>query len=60
MITNCEVGNTYGGLHIKEEDGKFFWSVEDYNGHDWQEISEQTYNAIKAEVTPNDSNVGHS
>lgn len=51
MITNCEVGNTYGGLHIKEEDGKFFWSVEDYNGHDWQEISEQTYNAIKAEVT---------
>ena len=32
------IGNYYGGLSIKEEDGKYFWSIENWDGHDWKEI----------------------
>ncbi|SOK58777.1 hypothetical protein [Yersinia phage fHe-Yen9-04] len=47
----CDVGNTYGSLVIKEEHGKFYWAVEDYDDSlIWQEIAEETYNAIKKEV----------
>lgn len=40
--------NNYGNLTIKEEDGKYFWSVEDYDGHDWREIPKYLYHAIMA------------
>jgi hypothetical protein len=35
-----DIGNHYGGLSVKKEDGKFYWSIEDYDGHDWLEIPE--------------------
>tara|TARA_R110000851_G_scaffold201429_1_gene352665 strand:- start:306 stop:491 length:186 start_codon:yes stop_codon:yes gene_type:complete len=37
------IGNYYGGLSVKSEGDKFFWSIEDYSGEDWQEITERLY-----------------
>lgn len=41
-----EIGNYYGGLSIKFEDGKYFWSIENWDGHNWVEISETLYNNL--------------
>lgn len=41
-----EVGNYYGSLYVKEEDGKFYWSVENWDGHHWDEIPEYLYRAL--------------
>lgn len=38
-----EIGNYYGGLSIKEDDGKFYWSIENYCGDNWYEIPESLY-----------------
>lgn len=38
-----EIRNFYGGLSVKEEDGKYFWSIEDYTGTSWQEIPYSLY-----------------
>lgn len=27
-----EIGNYYGGLSVKEEDGLFFWSIDNWDG----------------------------
>ena len=39
-------GNYYGGLWVKKEGQRFWWSIECYNGHKWEEISEVLYNAL--------------
>lgn len=41
-----DIGNYYGGLWIKELDKKFFWSIENYDGHYWVEIPESLYSAL--------------
>lgn len=38
--------NYYGSLAVKEEDGKFFWSIENYNGFRWHEISEKLFKLL--------------
>lgn len=38
--------NYYGGLSVKEEDGKFFWSIENYNGFSWYDISENLFKLL--------------
>lgn len=40
------IGNYYGGLSVKEEDGKYFWSIENYDGHDWEEIPKSLYDEL--------------
>jgi len=40
------IGNFYGGLNVKAEGGKFFWSIENYDGNHWEEISEHLYRAL--------------
>lgn len=40
------IENYYGGLHIKEEDGKYYWSVENFNGHNWKEIPKYLYDTL--------------
>lgn len=40
------IDNYYGGLYVKAEDGKFFWSIECYSGHYWDEIPERLYRAL--------------
>lgn len=37
------IGNYYGGLEIKEEEGKFYWGIEDYEGVYFEEIPESLY-----------------
>lgn len=37
------IGNYYGGLHIRETDGRYEWSIENYDGHCWDEIPESLY-----------------
>lgn len=33
------IGNYYGGLTLhKRDDGSFAWSIENWDGHDWQDI----------------------
>ena len=45
-IKDINIGNTYGGLRVKRLNDKFYWSIEDYWGDYWLEISEELYNEI--------------
>lgn len=38
--------NYYGGLTVKNEDGRFFWAIEDWDGEDWDEIPKYLYEAL--------------
>ena len=40
------ISNYYGGLSAKEVDGKFYWSIENYDGEDWEEIPESLYREL--------------
>lgn len=40
------IGNYYGCLSIKEEAGRYFWSIGNYDGHSWEEIPEYLYRAL--------------
>jgi hypothetical protein len=44
MRTEIEgIGNYYGGLSVRTEEGKFYWSIENYDGDNWEEIPEYLY-----------------
>ena len=45
-VKDINIWNTYGGLRVKSSNGKFYWSIRDYWGDDWSEISEELYNEI--------------
>ena len=45
-MTIGTIGNYYGSLNVKNEDGKFFWSIENYDGDYWEEIPESLYNEL--------------
>ena len=36
----------YGSLWVKEEDGKYYWSIENWDGHDWFEISKKLFDEL--------------
>jgi len=39
-----EVSNYYGFLYIKEEDGKYYWMMDDVADYShWKEISKELY-----------------
>lgn len=41
------IGNSYGALTVKIEDGKYYWGIEDYDGdYGWEEITESLYNEL--------------
>ncbi len=40
------IGNYYGGLCVKQEKEKFFWSITNYDGDEWEEIPESLYIAL--------------
>lgn len=40
------IGNYYGGLSVKEDGGKYFWSIENYTGYNWEEIPKYLYDAL--------------
>lgn len=41
-------GNYYGTLDIKEREGEYYWTVENYHGQDWFQIPEELYFALSA------------
>ena len=41
-----DIGNAYGGLLVREQDGRFFWSIEDVVGDNWEEIPESLYREL--------------
>ena len=43
-----EVGNTYGGLSVATFGGKYYWSIEDYSGDDWNEIDRELFVQLEA------------
>lgn len=45
------IGNYYGGLHVLERDGKFYWVIENWDGEpnpdtDGEEIPEALYREL--------------
>ena len=42
------IGNTYGGLYVTHDDGRYFWAIEDCSGFDrqWEEITPELYGAL--------------
>lgn len=41
-----DIANYYGGLSVKIENGKCFWSIENYDGDNWSEIPRQLFDAL--------------
>ena len=41
-----EIGNYYGGLHIKIDGGRYYWGIEDWDGIAWQEIGFSLYRTL--------------
>ena len=41
-----QVCNYYGHLWVREHEGGFEWSLENYDGHHWEPIPEYLYEAI--------------
>jgi len=46
MVTELTICNFYGSLNIKKERNKYYWSIEDYDGFEWQEIPKYLYDCI--------------
>jgi len=47
-----EIGNYYGGLFIMENEGKYYWLIEDVNTEFdklkyWSEIDKELYDSLK-------------
>jgi hypothetical protein len=38
-----EIGNYYGGLSVKREGGKCYWSIENWDGDHWHEIPDSLF-----------------
>lgn len=50
--------NYYGGLEIKYEDGDWYWSVENWDGHHWSKISETLAEALIKQLEKDQKDVG--
>jgi len=37
------IGNYFGGLVVKEDDGRYYWGIRDHDRTEWQEIPESLY-----------------
>lgn len=38
--------NYYGSLKVQQEDGRFFWAIENWDGDRWEEIPEYLFLAL--------------
>ncbi len=41
-----EIGDYYGGLRVKEEEGKYYWGIENFDGTFYEEISKELYDCL--------------
>jgi hypothetical protein len=47
-----DIGNYYGQLNVKVDSDKYFWSIENHSGFDWEEIPKTLYDeCVKFEET---------
>ena len=46
------IENYYGGLVMRESDGKYFWGIEDWNGIKWEQIPFSMYTCLKTMAKP--------
>jgi len=42
------IGNYYGTLCLKRENGQDYWTIENYDGHDWAKIPDELGSALRA------------
>ena len=40
------IGNAYGDLRVKTENGLHFWGIENWDGTFWEEIPESLFNTL--------------
>ena len=40
------IGNYYGSLTVKVDNGQAYWSIENWDGHNWEQIPEYLYFAL--------------
>ena len=40
------IRNYYGCLYVKKDANNFYWGIENHDGTDWQEITEELYNNL--------------
>lgn len=45
-FTVGKVGKHHNNLYVRREAGKYYWSIEDYDGYEWEEIPETVYRAL--------------
>lgn len=41
-----KIGNYYGCLEVKSENDKHYWAIENWDGHEWQEIPKELYDTL--------------
>lgn len=41
------IGNYYGCLNIRKENGACYWTIENHGGFRWERIPETLYNELK-------------
>lgn len=46
LVNIGEIENYYGGLSVSSNEGKFYWSIEDWDGENWKEIPEELYMSL--------------
>jgi hypothetical protein len=42
------IRNYYGGLDVKQEEDKYYWAIENWDGHYWEEIPKELYDMLIA------------
>lgn len=40
------IGNYYGNLIVKSEEGSYYWCIPNWDGEDWQEITKDLYDSL--------------
>lgn len=40
------IGNYYGGLSVVDLNGRYYWSIENWDGHNWEEIPKSLYDEL--------------
>lgn len=40
------LGNYYSGLYVKYEDERYYWSIHNYDGRQWEEIPEYLFRTL--------------
>lgn len=46
-ISTFAIGNYYGNLKTKQDGDRYYWCIENWDGHDWEEIDHSLYMALE-------------